>query len=112
MNNSQTQGNARSLRPLEKQKTFVQAFMQNGGQNAALQWLLDNKTPVTIFFVTGVKLEGIINSFDQYTIAIMDFKGNQQLIYKDKISTLTVRSGQERRAAPSANRQRYTEIVK
>ena len=98
MNNSQTQGRTRIVRTLDKQKTFAQAFMQNGGQNAALQWLLENKVPVTIFFVTGVKFEGIINSYDQYTIAIVDVKGNQQLIYKDKISTLTVKSGQERRS--------------
>ncbi len=97
MNNSQTQGKVRKLKPLEQQKTFAQAFMQNGGQNAALQWLLENRVPVTIFFVTGVKFEGIIDSFDQFTIAIVDVKGNQQLIYKDKISTLMVKSDQERK---------------
>ncbi|MCR5537229.1 MAG: RNA chaperone Hfq [Succinivibrio sp.] len=106
MANNQSQGNMRNFRPLEKQKSFAAAFMQNGGQNAALQWLLENKVPVTIFFVTGVKFEGIINSFDQYTIAIVDVKGNQQLIYKDKISTLTVRSAQERKSGGSGFRPR------
>lgn len=72
-------------------KEFTISFAQNGGQNGALKWLVSNAVPVCIFLITGVKFEGVINSFDQYTIGITDIKGHQQLIYKDKISTLTPR---------------------
>ncbi len=86
----------------DKPKSFVQAFMLQGGQNAALQWFVDNKTPISVFLITGVKFDGVISSFDQYTISIIDVKGNQQLIYKDKISTLTTRkAGGQNNAARS-----------
>lgn len=81
----------RGGKPFDKQKSFVSVFMQKGGQNAALQWLLDTKTPVCIFLITGVKFEGVVCGFDQYTIGIVDVKGHQQLVYKDKISTLTLK---------------------
>ncbi|HAH70323.1 MAG TPA: hypothetical protein DCL74_00790 [Succinivibrionaceae bacterium] len=72
-------------------RLFSAAFAKEGGQNGALKFLADNAVPVCIFLITGVKFEGVINSFDQYTVGIVDIKGNQQLIYKDKISTLTLR---------------------
>ncbi len=72
-------------------RLFSVAFAQGGGQNAALKFLVDNQVPVCIFLITGVKFEGLISSYDQYTIGITDVKGHQQLIYKDKISTLTLR---------------------
>lgn len=72
-------------------KLFSSAFAQNGGQNGALKYLAENAVPVCVFLITGVKFEGVISSFDQYTIGITDIKGHQQLIYKDKISTLTLK---------------------
>ncbi len=74
-----------------KKTSFVSAFMQQGGQDAALQWLVDTKTPVCIFLITGVKFEGYVNAFDPYTISIIDVKNHQQLVYKDKISTLALK---------------------
>lgn len=82
--------NKKSRQP-NPQKGFSASFMQGGGQNGALKWLQETQTPVCVFLITGVKFEGVINSFDQYTIGIVDIKGYQQLIYKDKISTLTLR---------------------
>lgn len=72
-------------------RLFSAAFAKEGGQNGALKFLVDNAVPVCLFLITGVKFEGVINSFDHYTVGIVDIKGNQQLIYKDKISTLTLR---------------------
>ncbi len=74
-------------------RSLSSAFMLDGGQNAALQWLVDTKAPICVFLITGVKFEGVIEAFDQYTISIKDIKNRQQLIYKDKISTLSVKRG-------------------
>ncbi len=76
-----------------KKRSLSSAFMLDGGQNAALQWLVDNKSQVCVFLITGVKFEGVIEAFDQYTISITDIKNRQQLIYKDKISTLSLKKG-------------------
>lgn len=83
-------------------KGFVAAFMQGGGQNAALKWLSDNKAPVSIFLITGVKFDGFISAFDQYTISISDASGRQQIIYKDKISTIALK-----RSSPPSRRGSY-----
>ncbi|MGN0908079.1 MAG: RNA chaperone Hfq [Succinivibrio sp.] len=72
-------------------KGFMLSFMQGGGQNAALKYLTENAIPVSVFLITGVKFDGVITAFDQYTICIRDIKEHQQLIYKDKISTLSLR---------------------
>ncbi len=79
---------------------FVLSFKQGGGQNSALKYLADNAVPVSVFLITGVKFDGVITAFDQYTICIRDIKDNQQLIYKDKISTLALRKFQ---SAPQKN---------
>ncbi|MCR5085613.1 MAG: RNA chaperone Hfq [Succinivibrionaceae bacterium] len=76
--------------------------MQGGGQDAALKWMVDNQSPVCIFLVTGVKFEGIMVAFDQYTVSIQDIKGHQQLIYKDKISTISLRRPRPRPRAQEA----------
>jgi RNA chaperone Hfq len=88
-------------------KGFMLSFMQGGGQNAALKYLADNSIPVSVFLITGVKFDCVITAFDQYTICIRDVKDHQQLIYKDKISTLALRRPQYQRnsqpqAAPAA----------
>lgn|GEM_PF-1638949 len=75
-------------------KGFMLSFMQGGGQNAALKYLTDNAISVSVFLITGVKFDGVITAFDQYTICIRDIKDHQQLIYKDKISTLALRKNQ------------------
>ena len=81
-------------------KNFVAAFMQGNGQNDALQYLLDKHIPVSIFLITGVKFDVVISAFDQYTISIVDVKNHQQMIYKDKISTLALKK-QEFNSRPS-----------
>lgn len=78
-------------RTRDRQKGMVSAFIQGKGQNAALKWLMESRTPVCVFLITGVKFEGLISAFDSFTIKISDVKHNQQMIYKDKISTITVK---------------------
>ena len=50
-----------------RQKGMVSAFVQGKGQNAALKWLMESKTPVCIYLISGVKFEGEISSFDAFT---------------------------------------------
>ena len=71
-------------------KSLEQAFSLGNGQNTALNWLKETKQTVSVFLVSGIKLEGIISGHDQYSMALTDASGNQQLIYKAKISTITI----------------------
>lgn len=93
----------RQRKPKDRQKGMVAAFVQGKGQNAALKWLMDSKTTVCIFLSAGVKFEGIINAFDAFTISIMDVKHHQQMIYKDKISTITVKKSENSGAPKKFN---------
>ena len=55
-------------------------------QDTFLNELRKNKTNVSVFMVNGIKLDGQILSFDQFSILL----GGQvdQLVYKQKISTI------------------------
>lgn len=55
-------------------------------QEAFLNDLRKNKTNVSVFMVNGIKLVGHIISFDQFSILLGG--KNEQLIYKQKISTI------------------------
>ncbi|MEM1196131.1 MAG: RNA chaperone Hfq [Pseudomonadota bacterium] len=56
-------------------------------QDAFLNLLRRNKTPVTMFLVKGVKLQGIVTWFDNFSI-LLRRDGNSQLVYKHAISTI------------------------
>lgn len=62
---------------------------QGGGslQDAFLNLLRKNKTPVTMFLVKGVKLQGIVTWFDNFSI-LLRRDGQSQLVYKHAISTI------------------------
>ena len=45
------------------------------------------KTPVTVFLVNGVKLQGIITWFDNFSV-LLRRDGHTQLVYKHAISTV------------------------
>ncbi|MGL4753300.1 MAG: RNA chaperone Hfq [Aeromonadaceae bacterium] len=70
--------------------TLEQAFSLGNGQDSALNWLRKNRSQVAIFLVSGIKLEGSISGFDQYSVLLTDAHGNQQMIYKAKISTIAM----------------------
>jgi len=46
-----------------------------------------SKSPVTIFLVKGVKLQGVVTWFDQFSL-LLRRDGNSQLVYKHSISTI------------------------
>ena len=56
-------------------------------QDAFLNLLRKHKTPVTIFLVKGVKLQGIVTWFDNFCL-LLRRDGHSQLVYKHAISTI------------------------
>ncbi|MBX7457382.1 RNA chaperone Hfq [Qipengyuania sp. 1NDH17] len=56
-------------------------------QDAFLNLLRKNKTPVTVFLVKGVKLQGIVTWFDNFSI-LLRRDGQSQLVYKHAVSTI------------------------
>ncbi len=56
-------------------------------QDVFLNHLRKNKTPVTVFLVNGVKLQGIITWFDNFSV-LLRRDGHTQLVYKHAISTV------------------------
>ena len=59
----------------------------NNLQDIFLNTLRKSKTPVTMFLVKGVKLQGIITWFDNFSV-LLRRDGQSQLIYKHAISTV------------------------
>lgn len=56
-------------------------------QDMFLNHLRRTKTPVTMFLVKGVKLQGIVTWFDNFSI-LLRRDGQSQLVYKHAISTI------------------------
>ena len=59
----------------------------NNLQDLFLNTVRKSKTPVTMFLVKGVKLQGIITWFDNFSV-LLRRDGQSQLIYKHAISTV------------------------
>jgi host factor-I protein len=59
----------------------------NNLQDMFLNSLRRSKAPVTMFLVKGVKLQGIITWFDNFSV-LLRRDGQAQLIYKHAISTI------------------------
>ncbi len=59
----------------------------NNLQDIFLNHLRKTKTPVTMFLVKGVKLQGIITWFDNFSV-LLRRDGQSQLVYKHAISTI------------------------
>src|SRR5579883_2246358 len=67
--------------PVEKQAQNIQeAFLNNARKD---------KTFLTIYLMSGVKLSGRIKSFDKYSV-ILETNQQEQLIFKHAISTVVV----------------------
>ena len=56
-------------------------------QDQFLNHIRKNKTPVTVFLVNGVKLQGIVTWFDNFCILLRRDQ-HSQLVYKHAISTI------------------------
>ena len=56
-------------------------------QDTFLNHVRKNKTPLTIFLINGVKLQGIVSWFDNFCV-LLRRDGHSQLVYKHAISTI------------------------
>lgn len=56
-------------------------------QDTFLNHIRKNKTPVTVFLVNGVKLQGVVTWFDNFCV-LLRRDGHSQLVYKHAISTV------------------------
>jgi len=79
-----------SGRSTAKKKKVIRAMAAEKSQNVQdvfLNHVRKSKTPVTIFLVNGVKLQGIITWFDNFSV-LLRRDGHTQLVYKHAISTV------------------------
>lgn len=76
-----------------------------GLQDQFLQGLRESKTPVSVFLVNGIRLQGQIEFFDSYIVAVGSTV--TQLVYKHAISTVVPMSGGE----PDGDRSKQTDTM-
>ena len=56
-------------------------------QDTFLNSVRRNRTPLTIFLINGVKLQGVVSWFDSFTV-LLRRDGQAQLVFKHAISTI------------------------
>lgn len=56
-------------------------------QDLFLNSVRKTKNPLTIFLINGVKLTGVVTSFDNFCV-LLRRDGHSQLVYKHAISTI------------------------
>ena len=66
------------LSDMEKQKNLQDVFLNQ---------MRKQHEPVTVFLMNGIKLQGIITWFDNYSM-LLKRDGHIQLVYKHAISTI------------------------
>lgn len=67
----------------------MEKLTQQNIQEAFLNNARKDKTFLTIYLMSGVKLSGRIKSFDKYSV-ILEASNQEQLIFKHAISTVVV----------------------
>ena len=77
--------NARSVLCIDL--TLMSNEKSQNVQDVFLNHVRKNKTPVTVFLVNGVKLQGIITWFDNFCV-LLRRDAHSQLVYKHAISTV------------------------
>jgi host factor-I protein len=73
--------------PVRRRTVTVANEKAQNVQDVFLNHVRKNKTPVTVFLVNGVKLQGIITWFDNFSV-LLRRDGHTQLVYKHAISTV------------------------
>jgi host factor-I protein len=56
-------------------------------QDVFLSYMRKNKVPVTVFLINGVRLQGIIDWFDRFSVLLRRDR-HSQLVFKHTISTI------------------------
>ncbi|KZK80324.1 RNA-binding protein Hfq [Pseudovibrio sp. W64] len=71
----------------ENRKKIVMADRAQNLQDTFLNHVRKQKTPLTIFLINGVKLQGVVTWFDNFCV-LLRRDGHSQLVYKHAISTI------------------------
>ena len=75
----QTEGDRRKTRKMAERSQNLQDLFLNSVRKS--------KNPLTIFLINGVKLTGVVTSFDNFCV-LLRRDGHSQLVYKHAISTI------------------------
>jgi host factor-I protein len=75
------------IRSAKNKKGVTMADKPASLQDVFLNTVRKTRTPVTMFLVNGVKLQGNITWFDNFSV-LLRRDGNSQLVYKHAISTV------------------------
>ena len=70
-------------------------------QDTFLNTARKDKSPITIYLMSGVKLSGRIRSFDKYSV-VLETNNQEQLIFKHAISTVVMARGMHHAERPGA----------
>ena len=71
----------------KKEQTKMSTEKKQNLQDTFLNSVRKTKTPLTIFLVNGVKLQGVVSWFDNFCV-LLRRDGQSQLVYKHAISTI------------------------
>jgi host factor-I protein len=71
----------------DRRKTRTMAERSQNLQDLFLNSVRKSKNPLTIFLINGVKLTGVVTSFDNFCV-LLRRDGHSQLVYKHAISTI------------------------
>ncbi|MEY3233822.1 MAG: hypothetical protein RL230_1093 [Pseudomonadota bacterium] len=71
----------------EKTGLTMSADKKQNLQDTFLNAVRKSRTPLTIFLVNGVKLQGVVTWFDNFCV-LLRRDGQVQLVYKHAISTI------------------------
>jgi host factor-I protein len=74
-------------RPQEQRTKHMANEKSQSVQDVFLNSIRKSKMPVTVFLVNGVKLQGIITWFDNFSVLLRRDQ-HSQLVYKHAISTI------------------------
>jgi host factor-I protein len=80
-------GSSGNRSPEPRRKIPMAADRTQNLQDTFLNYVRKNKTPLTIFLVNGVKLQGVVTWFDNFCV-LLRRDGHGQLVYKHAISTI------------------------
>ena len=72
-------------------------------QDTFLNTVRKDKSAITIYLVSGVKLTGKIRSFDKYSV-LLENNAQEQLIFKHAISTVVSTRGHHTHSGPPSTR--------
>ena len=67
-------------------RTAVESALKHGGYANFLNALRKERVPVSIYLVNGIKLQGQVDSFDQFVVLLKN--SVSQMVYKHAISTV------------------------